>query len=302
MATILVVDDSAVERRRVGSILAKGTASGENGSPPRLLYAANGREALDVIARDRPDLVVTDLKMPEMDGLGLVREVRQAHPAVPVILMTAHGSESIAAQALRAGAAGYVPKRELAEDLCDTVETTLGLARSAREEQLILEHLTDLECRFLLHNDLNLIPPLVGFLQNNVKRLGLCDAVDELRVTISLNEALTNAVVHGNLEAPPEVRERDHAAYEKVVRERRHEAPYRDRRVHVRARETPAEVVYVIRDEGRGFNPADLPDPTDPANLRRAAGRGLFLIRTFMDEVRFNAAGNEITMIKRRTS
>ena len=55
----------------------------------------------------------------------------------------------------------------------------------------------------------------------------------------------------------------------------------------------------MVRDDGRGFDPSKLPDPTDPANLQKCCGRGLFLIRTFMDEVRFNDTGNEITMIKR---
>ena len=56
----------------------------------------------------------------------------------------------------------------------------------------------------------------------------------------------------------------------------------------------------MIRDEGKGFRPETLPDPTAPQNLERRTGRGLFLIRTFMDEVRHNAVGNEITLVKRR--
>ena len=64
--------------------------------------------------------------------------------------------------------------------------------------------------------------------------------------------------------------------------------------------ETRTEATYVIRDEGRGFDPAALSDPTSPQNLDRLTGRGLFLIRTFMDEVRHNDVGNEITLVKRR--
>ena len=54
----------------------------------------------------------------------------------------------------------------------------------------------------------------------------------------------------------------------------------------------------MVRDDGNGFDPAILPDPTDPANLERVSGRGLLLIQTFMDSVRHNATGNEITMVK----
>ncbi len=64
---------------------------------------------------------------------------------------------------------------------------------------------------------------------------------------------------------------------------------------------TRDSATFVIRDEGNGFDPATLPDPTDPANLGKVSGRGLLLIQTFMDRVEHNAKGNQITMIKYRT-
>ena len=62
-----------------------------------------------------------------------------------------------------------------------------------------------------------------------------------------------------------------------------------------------SEATFTIRDQGPGFDPSSLPDPTAPENVGKVNGRGMFLIRTFMDEVRFNESGNEVTMIKRRT-
>ena len=59
-------------------------------------------------------------------------------------------------------------------------------------------------------------------------------------------------------------------------------------------------MTYVITDEGPGFDPSSLPDPTDLENLEKASGRGLLLIRTFMDEVQHNDRGNELTMVFRR--
>jgi anti-sigma regulatory factor (Ser/Thr protein kinase) len=60
------------------------------------------------------------------------------------------------------------------------------------------------------------------------------------------------------------------------------------------------EAKFVIRDEGPGFDPSTLPDPTDPENLLRPCGRGVMLMRTFMNEVTFNDRGNEVTLIWRR--
>jgi anti-sigma regulatory factor (Ser/Thr protein kinase) len=72
--------------------------------------------------------------------------------------------------------------------------------------------------------------------------------------------------------------------------------------VYITERVSRAEAHYVIRDEGPGFNPFVLPDPTAPENLDKLSGRGLLLIRTFMDDVSYNETGNQITLVKRRDS
>ncbi len=64
--------------------------------------------------------------MPDMEGLELIRKVRAEHPQISVILVTAYGSEEVAMQALRAGAANYIPKKHLARDLVPTLRTGPG--------------------------------------------------------------------------------------------------------------------------------------------------------------------------------
>jgi CheY-like chemotaxis protein len=292
MAIVLVVDDSALDRARAGGLLKKRADLAP-------VFASNGREALALIARQPPDIVVTDLQMPEMDGLELVEAIRRQFAALPVILMTAHGSEEIAVQALRKGAASYVAKRNLPHELVETVLTVLEIARANRSQQQILSCLTQTESRFVLDNDIGSIGPLVGQLEANLLRMQLCDATGLIRVAVALREALVNAIYHGNLELTSELLEADEAAFAEQAARRPRQEPFARRRVHLLARETRTEATYVIRDEGRGFDPTTLPDPTDPQNLDRRTGRGLFLIRTFMDEVRHNQAGNEITLVKR---
>src|SRR6266566_3168207 len=58
---------------------------------------------------------------------------------------------------------------------------------------------------------------------------------------------------------------------------------------------TATAAQFMVRDEGPGFNPGDVPDPTDPENLERESGRGLLLMRSFMDDVQYNERGNEVT-------
>jgi CheY-like chemotaxis protein len=293
MATVLIVDDSAVDRRLAQGIL-------EKNPDMTFLYAVDGAEALEQIKISPPDLVLTDLQMPVMSGLELVRHVRDKYPLIPVILMTAQGSEEIAVQALASGAASYVPKSRLARELASTVETVLSTSRAHRHHSRMMECVTRNHWTFVLDNDPSLIPAIVDHLQQHITRLKLCDETGRIRVAIALEEALLNALYHGNLELGSELREQDTKRYYALAEERRREEPYRSRTIHFEANLNAQEMTYLVRDGGPGFDPNGVPDPTDPANLERSSGRGLLLIRTFMDEVRHNDRGNEIVMIKHR--
>src|SRR5262249_50601123 len=92
--TVLIVDDSNMDRHLAGAIVQKMG----NWRPA---FATNGVEALEAMSTSRPDVVLTDMLMPEMDGLQLVQAIRSKYPLIPVILMTAHGSEDVAIQALQ---------------------------------------------------------------------------------------------------------------------------------------------------------------------------------------------------------
>ncbi len=291
--TILIVDDSAMDRHLAGAIVQKCEGW-------QALFASDGKEALEKLRELTPDVVLTDMLMPEMDGLELVRAIRQQYPLVPVILMTAHGSEDLAMRALRDGAASYVPKNSLARDLGDTLDSVLAASQSNRREQLILDCLVHHETYYRLNNDLSLVAPLVGHLEHQLERMRMCEPSGLVLVGVALHEALTNAILHGNLSLSSELRETDEKEYYRLATERRTQPPWSERRVHVTVRLNAHEAVFVVRDEGEGFDPELLPDPTDPANLERVCGRGLLLIQTFMDHVEHNERGNQITMIKRR--
>ncbi|MDP7269286.1 MAG: ATP-binding protein, partial [Pirellulales bacterium] len=75
---------------------------------------------------------------------------------------------------------------------------------------------------------------------------------------------------------------------------------YKDRKIEVEIELSPTEAVVTVGDQGSGFDPTSLPDPTDPENLEKISGRGVLLMRSFMDVVEFNAQGNQVKMIKRR--
>src|SRR5262249_61352653 len=107
-------------------------------------------------------------------------------------------------------------------------------------------------------------PPLIGYLQENLSRMKLCDEIGRIRVSVALQEALINAIHHGNLEVTSELREKDDKAYLKLVEERRRHKDYRNRRVYVSAKESPAEAVYTLRDHRPRLHPSPLPHPPAP--------------------------------------
>ena len=293
MTTVLVVDDSTVDR-----IYAAGLLAHENTWD--VIQAADGKSALALVKTHAPDVIVTDLQMPELNGLQLLAELRKSHSHIPVILMTSRGSEEIAVEALQSGASSYVPKRSMASSLVDTIQRVVAAMQETRKHSELMNRLGERVETYVLENEVNLVMALSRHLQSLLADTWGLDRTDRMRTGTAIEEALLNAMYHGNLEVSSELKERDHQAFYALADERRLEAPWINRRIRVRIEMNAQEAKVVIRDDGRGFDPANLPDPTDPENLGRPFGRGVMLMRAFMDEVNYNSIGNEVTLIRRR--
>jgi len=145
MTKVLVVDDSPLDRKISGGILEAEHAT--------VTYAENGQEALDMIAEAAPDVVLTDMQMPVMDGLELVRRMKKEHSSIPVILVTRQGSEEIAVEALRIGASSYVPKRNLKRDLGRVLELVMSAVETLRERDTVRDLLQHAESYYVLGYD-----------------------------------------------------------------------------------------------------------------------------------------------------
>jgi CheY-like chemotaxis protein len=294
MTHILVVDDSEIDRRLAGKLL-------ERGGRFHVEFASNGLEALEHLDERTPLAVVTDLLMPEMDGLELVEEMRRRFASIPVILITAHGSEEIALQALVAGAADFVPKTRLATDLAPAVEGVLAVS-GGRCHDRIASCLKEYQVRYELENDPSLIPPLLAELQETASELGIVNKADRVRLGKAIGAAVENAIVHGNLElTTAELAASSGSEPGTLLAQRRLATPYCQRHVYISACLTAEQARITIRDEGPGFDVKQVSGPkSNPEQLISGEGRGMVLIRTFVDEVQFNHTGNEITLIKRK--
>ena len=110
---------------------------------------------------------------------------------------------------------------------------------------------------------------IIGLMEQNAWPMREC-----FGVRLALEEAMVNAIKHGNRMEP-------------------------DKKVFIACELTADEITVVIEDQGEGFKPEDVPDPTEDENLENPGGRGIMLIRSFMTGVAYNDRGNRLTMIKK---
>ena len=102
------------------------------------MRARDGIEAMELLAAESYSLMLLDIRMPRMDGMEVLRQASERYPALPIIMMTAHGSEPVAVEAMKRGAADYVTKPFNTEELLRSVQQVLKLAR-AEQDNLLLQ-------------------------------------------------------------------------------------------------------------------------------------------------------------------
>ena len=132
------------------------------------------------------------------------------------------------------------------------------------DQELILE----------LPNDIRSIEHAVEYVMRHCSTC--CDYARRfnLKFRVGLTEALSNAMLYGNDSDP-------------------------QKRVRVEVTVRVEEIAVRITDQGVGFDPTTIPDPTLPDNISKSGGRGIFLMRSLMDEVKFNDQGNSVTLVLR---
>ena len=117
---ILIVDDHPIVRRGLAALI--------DGEPDLVVCAeaATQQAGLQAIDSSRPDLVIADISLVEGDGIATLRDIRSRDADLPVLVLTMHDSRIYAERAFRAGATGYITKREMNESLLDAIRCVLG--------------------------------------------------------------------------------------------------------------------------------------------------------------------------------
>jgi CheY-like chemotaxis protein/anti-sigma regulatory factor (Ser/Thr protein kinase) len=278
MTSILIIDDEAPVREVLSMALA------DRGY--EILEASDGREGLEKYRVGNPDLVITDVMMPEMDGIEVLKNIRQVNEETDIIIMTGHGSEEIVIEALRLGASNYLKKPIAFEDLFNVVERIVT-RRHYRKRFEVSKGVVQFEKKKLvLGNRYNIHPDVDT------------RVVDGLR--IGLYEIIVNAIEHGNLGINS--KEKAEAildnTYGGLLGERLRHAEEAGKKVFVTCTYTRDSLSVEVQDQGEGFDFEGLPDMGDPATVMSVSGRGIFLTSLYFDRVEFREPGNRVFLEK----
>ncbi|MBT3375679.1 MAG: response regulator [Lentisphaerae bacterium] len=263
--------------------------------------AENGREALDAFEVEPADVVITDVRMPVMDGLELLKEIRERSPQTIVIVITGAGSVEYAAEALRLGAHNYLDKPFKFAQIRQLLDKCQQLVEDLSLRQECELRVTHREVSLVLENERRLVPAAAGYLLAQIgQRL---PEPDRMGLLLGLVELLNNAIEHGNLGIGSGEKERaldaGGDAFELLFGERLANPELAGRRVLVELTMDTETARWTIRDEGTGFDWESVVSNFDPNALLKPCGRGVFLSRMQFDELEYRGCGNEVCAVKK---
>lgn len=291
--TVLIADEDEATARDLASRVAS-----EWWETP---VAVGMDRAVAALASRPVDVLLADARLWHDGGLGA--HVSSTHPALPVVVVTdAAATPASLVQHLQLGAMSYVPRGSGRRRLAETIGSILHITRRNPHREHVRSMLRSGEIEFQLGNDPGTVAVLVGYLQRLLEDYELSGEKDIYRVGVALTEALSNAMIHGNLEVDSSLRDGAGDAYYEAIDRQRRTEPFASRVVLLEVSFSRSSVSFVVRDQGPGFDPGALPDPTDPANLARPSGRGILLMRAYTDLVSWNEKGNEVTLVKSLTA
>jgi DNA-binding response OmpR family regulator len=284
--TLLVVADNA-ETQAV--ILEHAKAKGHS-----VISASTPALGLSTFDMTQPDIVVTDLFLPEQDGIMLVKQIHERRPTCPVVLLTdpSHGEAMMAG--LRAGALDYVQQPIDEEAFAQVLERAIHRLPASVDDAPGVERL---EYVLVMGADPSFVESTIAWLIQGTA-MGLMEA-RQLHLRAALQELIMNAVEHGCLELRyhDKIDAMAKDQYDELIRRRRQDIRFRDRRVTIRAIYDKRQqvIIYQIADEGKGFNwKSRVKSGIDVCPTGDASGRGIFLVHSFFPDIAYNDKGNEV--------
>lgn len=289
---ILIVDDDESTLAHLENLLAN--------EGYETLTAAGGEAALALFIEYAPALVITDILMPEMDGLELLSAIRERSAETIVIMNTILGSERHAVKALRSRANDYLHKPVDPPALLRLIRKYASSIETGRRGRQLTHCIDRRELVLNLDNCLDLVPEVALYLAGQAG--GVLSSDDLPMIRLGLIELITNAIEHGNLGVGKAMKTTILEAwgdYRAFLQERQRDPRLGRRQVTIHSRIDRETCEWVITDEGEGFDWRALPLEFSSETLFDSHGRGVLLSRLQFDELQFFGAGNVVRVKKR---
>lgn len=260
---ILVVDDEAGVRETLSEMIKS--------LGYQVMVAENGVDALDRIKTEKVDLIITDLSMPQMNGLDLIVNSKRISPNIPIAVISAFGNVENTTYALTRGAFSFIAKPFKMSQIKELIRKGKQLRELSLGTYALLEWVQS-QTEMVFPSQSKLFPSAILFAVKECQWRGIEDETRLENVAICLEELLSNAFIHGNRKD-------------------------KDKRIKVRMAFDAKKFVLSVKDEGDGFDGENYLGKIREEQPSIPEKRGLFIVDLLMDELRFSKKGNEVTAV-----
>ncbi|MDK2970462.1 MAG: hypothetical protein PWP23_217 [Candidatus Sumerlaeota bacterium] len=288
---VLVVDDHAAVSRFLARVARQ---EGHD-----VYEAPDAATGLDLVLKERPDVVFSDYMMPGQTGLELLAQIRHEAPQTFFVLMTGHGTEDLAAKALRFGASNYLNKPVELLELRRMLKRFDAIVTERSQQNEVLDLLVHFSLSMEFGNEIDRVTSIAEYL---VAQCGQRFNADErFGLRIGLQELIGNAMEHGNLAITRAEKTAaiatGPAGLQKLRQQRLADPTLAARRVRVTMEMTRDSVQWTIRDDGQGFDWRKL-GPAEIGSEAARQGRGIALARVHFNTIAYLEKGNSVCVTR----
>ena len=233
------------------------------------LTARDGLEALNLLQSEKIDLIITDLMMPQMDGLTFIVKSREINPKIPIAVISGYGDVKNATLALTRGAFNFITKPFTIKEVENIIRKGLRLRELSLGTDKLLQNVKN-RTEITIPSYPHLLPSAIFYIIKECQWRGIDNENLLNNISVCTDEILTNALVHGNGGDPK-------------------------KNISITLNFDAEKFTLTVKDEGEGFDVKNFSQQLKENHLDIPSKRGLFIVEYLMDEVSFNAKGNQIT-------
>ena len=233
------------------------------------MTASNGLVALDLLESEKIDLIITDLMMPEMDGLQFIVESRKLNPRIPIAVISGYADIKNATFALTRGAFNFITKPFTIKEVENVIRKGLRLRELALGTDRLLKTIRN-RTEITIPSYPHLLPSVSFYVLKECQWRGIDNENLLNNISVCVDEIMTNALIHGNEGNPKKT-------------------------IAITLQFDNEKFTFTIQDEGNGFDVKAFKQQLQQNTIDIPNKRGLFIVEYLSDEISFNDKGNEVT-------